>query len=246
MRSTDVPACIIFCMHIIPVIDLKDGRVVAARQGQRHRYQPLCTPLCPASGILAVIRGYLSVFPFKTFYIADLNAIANNGNNHEIIVQALETWPDLDLWIDSGLHPFIDHDAAVHRRRIHNVLGTETGITLEQLAYYTRKSDCILSLDYTQGQLLGAIEMLDHPELLPQQVIIMSLDRVGSHNGPDLERLRSLRDKLPGKRLYAAGGVRNAEDLYLLTANDVHGALIASALHNGVITSGHLQDHRAQ
>ena len=203
-------------------------------------YQPLRTPLCPESGILAVIRGYLSVFPFKTFYIADLNAIANNGNNHDLIIQAMETWPDLDLWIDSGLPPFVDHDAATHRRRTHNVLGTETGITPEQLAYYTRKSDCILSLDYARGQLLGAMEILDHPELLPQQVIIMSLDHVGSHNGPDLERLRSLRDKLAGKHLYAAGGVRNPADLHLLTANNIHGTLIATALHDGVITSEHI------
>ena len=240
MRAAYIPACIIFCMHISPVIDLKDGQVVAARQGQRHLYQPLRTLLCPESGILAVIRGYLSVFPFKTFYIADLNAITNNGNNHDLIVQALETWPDLNLWIDSGLHPFVDHDATTHRRRTHNVLGTETGITPEQLAYYTRKSDCILSLDYAQGQLLGDTGLLDRTELVPQRVIIMSLDHVGSHNGPDLERLRSLRDQLPGKHLYAAGGVRNAADLRQLTANNIHGALIASALHNGVITSEHL------
>ena len=211
--------------------------MVMARQGQRHRYQPLSSPLCPGPDILAVTRAYLSVFPFRTFYIADLNAIAGNGNHHALISQMLETWPGLNLWIDSGLHPFVDHDTVTSRRRVHHVLGTETGITIEQLGHYTQKSDCILSLDYAQGQLLGATGLLQRPERLPQRVIIMSLDRVGSHGGPDLERLRSLRDRLPGKQLYAAGGVRNAGDLHLLAANGIHGTLVATALHNGAIGS---------
>ena len=36
----------------------------------------------------------------------------------------------------------------------------------------------------------------------------MTLARVGAGGGPDLERLRALRAVAPGKRLYAAGGVR--------------------------------------
>ena len=234
MRAAQVPTCIIFCMHIIPVIDLQDGRVVAARHGQRHLYQPLATPLCAEPELQAVTRAYLSVFPFRTFYLADLNAITGNGDNHNLIAQMLETWPGINLWLDSGLQPFVTHDPATSGR-VHPVLGTETGITIQQVEHYTHNSDCILSLDYAQGQLLGDPDLLRHPDLLPQRVISMCLDRVGSHGGPDLERLRTLREQLPGKQLYAAGGVRNVEDLHLLAANGSHGALLASALHDGTL-----------
>ena len=227
-------------MHIIPVIDLKDGLVVTARQGKRQTYLPLATPLCPEPDILAVTRAYLSVFPFKTFYIADLNAIENNGNNHALITRLLETDDEISLWIDSGLDLFISENSSPFQDRVCNVLGSETGIAIEQLGNYTRKSDCILSLDYAAGGLLGNMDLLDQSALLPQRLIIMSLQRVGTNAGPDLVRISSLVDKLRDKQIYAAGGMRNADDLRLLTTHGVHGVLLASALHNKTITSTHL------
>ena len=240
MCAADIPACIIFCMHIIPVIDLKDGLAVAARQGKRQTYRPLASPLCPQPELPAVIRAYLSVFPFRTFYIADLNAIEKNGNNHALITRMLQAHSDISLWIDSGTDPFINDNSVSFRDRVSNVLGSETGISIEQLDHYTRKSDCILSLDYRGGELLGNPDLPAQPARLPQRVIIMNLERVGSHAGPDLEHIRSLLNRLPGKQLYAAGGVRNAEDLHRLAEHGVNGALVASALHDKTITSGQL------
>ncbi len=247
MRAADVPTCIIFYMHIIPVIDLQDGKVVAARQGQRHLYPPLSTPLCREPELLAVVRAYRSVFPFKTFYLADLNAIAGAGDNHHLIAPMLATWPNLNLWLDSGLQPFIAHD---HASQVQHVLGTETGLSIEQLEHYTRNSHCILSLDYARGKLIGDASLPQQPQRLPQRVIIMSLDYVGSRCGPDLEWLRAVREQLPGKQLYAAGGVRNVEDLRQLAANGIHGALVASALHDGTIGAAQIKalariSHRA-
>ncbi len=241
MCPADIPACIIFCMHVVPVIDLKDGLVVAARLGNRQEYRPLASALCPEADILAVCRAYLSIYPFRTFYIADLDAIENNGNNHALIMRVLETYPDISLWIDSGLDPFIHETPGLFRDRISIILGSETGITPGQLDNYTRKSDCILSLDYAGRRFLGDMDLLKQPALLPQRIIIMSLQRVGSDSGPDLEHINSLSDKLRGKQLYAAGGVRHADDLRVLAAHGLHGALIASALHNKTITSEHLK-----
>ena len=242
MCPADIPACIIFCMHIIPVIDLKDGLVVAARQGKRQTYRPLATPLCPEPDILAVSRAYLSLFPFRTFYIADLNAIENNGDNRALIIRLLETHGDISLWIDAGLGPFMYENSMLFRDRVSIILGSETGISAEQLDNYKRKSDFILSLDYAGTRLLGDMDLLEDPAPLPQRVIIMSLQRVGSDSGPDLERINSLVDKLHGKQVYAGGGVRNTEDLRLLATHGIHGALIATALHNKTITSEHLSE----
>ena len=63
----------------------------------------------------------------------------------------------------------------------------------------------------------------------------MTLARVGSGEGPDLARLRQIMVKNPGRRLYAAGGVRDLDDLKGLNDAGAAGVLVASALHDGRI-----------
>jgi phosphoribosylformimino-5-aminoimidazole carboxamide ribotide isomerase len=63
-------------VEIIPVVDLKGGVVVRARMGRREEYRPIETPLAPTSDPVDVARGLLSVHPFATLYVADLDAIA--------------------------------------------------------------------------------------------------------------------------------------------------------------------------
>jgi phosphoribosylformimino-5-aminoimidazole carboxamide ribotide isomerase len=73
----------------------------------------------------------------------------------------------------------------------------------------------------------------------PRTVIVMMLDRVGSGLGPNLELLRAV--DAGGRDLYAAGGVRDANDLRGLAKAGIAGALVASSLHDGRITSSDLQ-----
>jgi phosphoribosylformimino-5-aminoimidazole carboxamide ribotide isomerase len=72
-------------------------------------------------------------------------------------------------------------------------------------------------------------------------VIAMTLDRVGSHAGPDLGRLRAIKDLAGRREVYAAGGVRDAADLRALQEASIAGALVATSLHNGRITSADLR-----
>jgi phosphoribosylformimino-5-aminoimidazole carboxamide ribotide isomerase len=46
-------------MRIVPVIDLKDGAVVHARQGRRDTYQPIASPLCASSDVYRVLDAFL-------------------------------------------------------------------------------------------------------------------------------------------------------------------------------------------
>ena len=62
-------------LQVIPVIDLLRGQVVRARMGDRASYRPLESPLSPTSDPIDVVRGLLSVYPFPTLYVADLDAI---------------------------------------------------------------------------------------------------------------------------------------------------------------------------
>jgi phosphoribosylformimino-5-aminoimidazole carboxamide ribotide isomerase len=97
-----------------------------------------------------------------------------------------------------------------------------------------------LSLDFREERFLGDRAMLEDARRWPQRVIVMTLARVGAGKGPDVSRLADIVSRAQGRRVYAAGGVRNAHDLDALEAAGAAGALVATALHEGRLTSDDL------
>src|SRR5262252_1127514 len=90
-------------MDIIPVLDLRGGIVVRARMGRRDQYRPLESPLSPTSDPVAVMRGLYSVYPFTTFYFADLDAIMGTGSNDFVLRRLKAEFPAAMFWVDSGV-----------------------------------------------------------------------------------------------------------------------------------------------
>jgi phosphoribosylformimino-5-aminoimidazole carboxamide ribotide isomerase len=66
-------------------------------------------------------------------------------------------------------------------------------------------------------------------------LVVLDLARVGSSVGCDLDTLRAVRRVAPDVALFAGGGVRNAEDLRLLSEAGCDGALVATALLSGAL-----------
>ncbi|ABA56788.1 HisA/HisF-related TIM barrel protein [Nitrosococcus oceani] len=232
-------------MQLLPVLDLWGGVVVHARGGQRDSYLPLNSPFAPNSSPLQVVAGLLQWCRFQQLYIADLNAIMGDGNNHFMIAAIARSYPDLELWVDGGTarHEAVAQLFALGVAR--PVVGTETLPDLEswQALQSSWPEQLALSMDHRRGAFLGPAGLDRQPELWPGTVIAMSLDQIGSQQGPDwslLERLgqRSLRKRIS---LLAAGGVRCLEDLKQLAAWGVEGVLLASALHDGSLNPAELQ-----
>ena len=80
---------------------------------------------------------------------------------------------------------------------------------------------------------MGPAAIAMDPGLWPDDVIVMTLSRVGGDAGPDFVLLHRLLGASPYTRLYAAGGVRDAADLRKLRDMGVAGALVSTALHRG-------------
>ena len=220
-------------MEIIPVVDLKGGMVVRARVGQRDQYRPIKTPLSPTSDPVDVTYGLLSVHPFKTLYIADLDAIEGTGDHRGTLTRLKAAFPQLTLWIDNGIADRHRAEDLLDAGLGHLVLGSETQADLTLVRHFTADARVALSLDFRGLSFQGPPELLNEPTCWPQRVIVMTLARVGSGAGPDLERLSAIRVVAPEKRIFAAGGVRDAADLGLLKRTGIAGALIASCLHDG-------------
>lgn len=226
-------------MRIIPVVDLKNGQVVHAIRGDRLNYQPVQSTICSTSNPADVIAALLDASQAKTVYIADLDAINNpdiqSGNNFQIIEQLCSQYHDITFWIDAGFNSL---DQIRHWHQIHNfrpVIGTESHKDIDSLLGIL-KPDYILSLDFKDNVLCGPDKILNQSENWPDDVIIMSLNTVGSQQGPDLNLINQIKLSGPRRHLYAAGGIRNQSDIMRLEQIGVQGALIATAFHAGLLS----------
>ncbi|MGP1718276.1 MAG: HisA/HisF-related TIM barrel protein [Methylophilus sp.] len=229
-------------MHIIPVIDLMHGQVVQAIQGQRQSYRAIQSQLTASHQLLDVVAAILQVYPFDCVYIADLNAITGDTllpNHSAYIAEAIQAFPHIQWWVDAGLTsvaaltPWLDN-------KIRPVIASESLPdlpTYQQLRHAAENS--ILSLDYFQDGFHGPESLQTSQIHWTQPTIVMSLPKVGANQGPDVEKLHAMKQKTPQK-LYAAGGVRDIEDIRALTHTGADGVLIASALHQKKITAADL------
>jgi phosphoribosylformimino-5-aminoimidazole carboxamide ribotide isomerase len=230
-------------MEIIPVIDLLNSQVVRAQRGERGSYQPIRSSLCTSSDPLEVIHGLLELYPFRSLYIADLDAILESGDNFGIVAAVREKFPSMDLWVDAGMR----QPGEMHRAmelKIRPVIGSERLETLDQylrLLESPGSDGAVLSLDFGHNGFLGPSGLLVQAELWPQQVICMTLSRVGSYGGPESETLGWLHKRVGQRRLFAAGGIRDGQDVSRLKNQGIAGALVASALHDGKISAAQLQ-----
>jgi HisA/HisF family protein len=218
---------------IVPVLDLKGGEVVHARAGDRARYQPLRSPLASSSEPGVVLAGLLALAPFRRVYIADLDAIEGCGTHHSVVVALARRHPGVEFWIDAGLTTAAAASTMTASGLV-PVLGSETLAAAEELARASREAaGCVLSLDYRDQRFLGPAAVEMEPQLWPDRVIVMTLGRVGSGTGPDLARLQEVQRRAGSRRIFAAGGVRDGRDIAALQAQNVAGALVATALHDG-------------
>ncbi len=221
-------------MEIIPVIDLKGGQVVHAQRGERDSYRPVRSQLCRGSEPVDVVAGLLAVHPFATLYIADLDAIQARGNSVVSIRQIRQSFPALRLWVDNGLADPVACRDWLAQGLGDLVLGSEAQrdrAILHALSDGDARCHLILSLDYKDDRFLGPPDLLSAASLWPDRIIVMTLSRVGSRGGPDLDLLRRWREDAPAKKILAAGGVRGGEDLLALADCGISGVLVATALH---------------
>ena len=222
-------------MNVIPVLDLKHGMVVLAAGGRRDDYRPVDTPLCRDPAPKAVIAALSTLYPFTTFYIADLDRITDRGANDAVVIELTRRLPAVEFWLDGGFAASSDVLPFADIPNIRFVIGSET---LNSLAHYTQLRAApefarhVLSLDRKNGEELGPPELITRPELWPDTVISMDLNRVGENRGPNRERLNALRRRRTDIEFAAAGGVRGIEDLQQLRDDGVAHALIATALHH--------------
>lgn len=227
-------------LQIIPVIDLMGGIVVHARQGQRRNYKAIDSVLCQSSEPEEFVAELLDFYPFKTIYLADLDAITLGVLNIDLYSALIEAFPKVEFCIDAGVKTVVQWQALKTIGRLNVILASEC---LQDLSLLTEAD--ILSLDFKNGDLLGNDRLLQQSALWPEKIIVLSLDNVGSQNGPDIKQMKQIKQLAQGKHSFIlGGGVRDERDLAMLKEKNAGGVLVASAFHNGKIDKGILSRYQ--
>ena len=244
-------------MRVVGVIDLKDGTAVHAVRGERERYRPVSSAIGGDDGdALALARGFRDALGIEEVYVADLDAIVGGSEGHHTgLLRALAGVAR--LMVDAGVSEPAPARALLDLGAHRVIVGTETlggPDALDRLLAELPDGAVILSVDLRDGQVLSpdpqlaGVPALDAFARLARaglrEAIVLDLARVGSGSGPDVALIAELRAAFPDLALLAGGGVRDVEDLRALEAAGAAGALVATALHRGVIGARELAELR--
>ncbi|MEP6572670.1 MAG: HisA/HisF-related TIM barrel protein [Gemmatimonadota bacterium] len=248
-------------MLLIPVLDISGGAAVHAQGGDRTRYRPVRSALTPdRPGDARALGKAYRALGAESCYVADLDAIEGVPIQSKLL-RALAT-PGTGfgrgLMVDAAI---ADAERALEvlalgATRI--VVGLETLPSLDTLRRLTsavESSRLVFSVDLREGRPLfrhggcaGIPSLATPAEVVTlsmtcgvRSVILLDLARVGRSAGTDLGLLAELRRVHPEIEIFAGGGVRGRSDLQRLAEIGCTGALVATALHTGVLGPGDIR-----
>ncbi len=226
---------------VIPVLDLKGGVAVHAVAGRRADYAPIMSPFGPADDPAAIARGLLAVTGSPALYVADLDAIEGIGNHFELVRGLSYALPGTTLWVDAGFSDVADCAFWLPLGAT-LVIGSESLVGVDDWRdiHAAFGESVVLSLDFGSDGRQGPEPLFSDPGLWPNRLVAIDLARVGTGEGPDIDRLRSIVDVADGRAVFAGGGVRDASDLAAIKDLEASGALIATALHMSAITGNEI------
>ncbi len=240
------------------MLDLLGGRVVHGLRGERQHYCAVRSGIVDGSEPVSVARALLRVCGGRVLYVADLDAIAGDGDGGEVL-RELRDELGAETWVDAGLRDASRAGRLLDAGASRVVVGTETLPSLDVLSALLDSEAAertLVSLDVGENGVLSVspalagLAPLDALEVLAgvgvDEVILLALRRVGTGEGPDVETLRAARAALPGMRLIAGGGVRSAADLGVLAASGADAVLLATAIHRGWITAADIDAVRSE
>lgn len=248
-------------MQIIPVLDLAGGIAVHAQAGDRARYVPLESGLTPGrtGDPVALLRAFHSTLGIHECYVADLDAIQGGAIQRTLLrdLAAFHTGFAGALLVDAGTHLPGGALEVLSCGASEVVVGLETLHAFADLVGIlgvVGSSRVVFSLDLRLGNPILHPAMQDargpgpDPLSLAEQaaaanvktILLLDLGRIGTGCGVDLGLLESLRQRLPGVRLLAGGGVLTRRDLERMRDIGCDGALVASAIHTGRLTAADL------
>ena len=234
-------------MQIVPVVDILAGRAVRAVRGERAAYRPLRVVVVPRQRAASWSHAHCSMpAPPNVSMSPTSTASPAAVRRPTCLRNCLPRLPELEIWLDAGFTSPA-HAAAVldalpgGSARVTPVIASESlaacGCDRRASPSAGRRRCC----RWTSARARRSAPRRAGPRhrRWPQRVIVMTLDRVGSFEGPDLATVAQVRSRAGARRMViGAGGVRSVADLAGAARAGADAWLVASALHDGRISPG--------
>ena len=236
-------------MHIIPAIDLIDGKCVRLTKGdyaQKKVYNE--DPLAVAksfedAGITRLHLVDLDGAKAKRIVNAHiLEKIASNTSLQIDFGGGVQSDESIRIAFENGAHQVTGGSVAVKQPELFANWLSEHGSEKIILG-----SDALDNKIATSGwQEINEIDLTtfiaDYQQKGVQYVICTDISKDGVLAGPATDLYRQLLEDLPGIRLIASGGVTTVEDLRALKSIGVEGAIVGKALYENKITLDSLKE----
>ena len=240
------------------MLDIAAGVAVHARAGPRSGYEPVRSVLTPGvpGDPVALLRAFREMLGAKACYVADLDAIQGGPVQRSMLgdLAALDAGVAGPLMVDAGVHTLDGALEALSCGTGEIVVGLETLRSFGELAAIVNEAGptrVVFSLDLKLGRPMLHSDFHDTGPTLPdsmvmasraidagvRSMVVLDVGRVGTGCGVEIGLLESLRKRFASVRLLAGGGVLARRDLDRMRSVGCDGALVASAIHSGTITS---------
>lgn len=233
-------------MIVLPVLDVRRGRVVHAAGGDRQGYAPLSRRFPFPDEPLALAGRLRERWGERPLYLADLDALAGGPPDLQL-VRALAS-EGHRLRVDAAVREPSRARALLRAGAAEVVAGLETLEGWEDLAEVAGEvgaGRAVFSLDVDASGPLTPAWRSDAPPSTPEEAAaaavrhgagtlqLLDLERVGSGRGPAVATLRRVRGVAPEARLAAGGGIRGEEDVRAVAEAGCAECLVATALYGG-------------
>ena len=251
--------------RVIPAIDLMGGVVVHGVKGERENYQPVKSILSETAEFFPIVEGFVRKLGLREFYIADLDAIMFSMQKDHLNVitntraEGLNTLGTISLMVDAGIFNLAGAKKILEAGIDQAIIGTETLpslTTLQDIINCYGADRLVVSLDTQDSKVISAAPELCNLEV-PQALyllrefgikhyILLELRKVGTSAGLNKELIKECLSVLDvqlherGSSFFIGGGVSGYEDLHWLREMGVSGAIVATAFHDGRLTSQNL------
>lgn len=227
-------------MHVIPAIDLKDGRCVRLRQGD------MAAETVYAEDVPSVAARWQREGA-DLIHVVDLNGAIDGEPRNLAQIEAVLKTVDVQVQVGGGIRTIDTVRRYLETGIARVVLGTAALMDRAFLTQACREFPrrILLGLDARQGQVaingwtsLSATRATDLLKELAGfelgAVIYTDIARDGMLSGPNMEALREVVE-LSSFPVIASGGITRVEDLRAVSSLGprVEGAIVGKALYDG-------------
>ncbi len=230
-------------MHIIPAIDLIEGKCVRLTQGdyaQKKIYNEKPLEVAKQFEDAGLSRLHLvdldGAKAKKVINWKVLEAIASKTTLHVDFGGGVQSEDDLRVVFESGAKQVTGGSIAVKQPDVFESWLKEYGgekIILGADA----KNERITVSGWEEGTQLWVYDFVEkYQEKGVKYIISTDVAKDGLLQGPSFDLYRNMQDRCPDLHIIASGGVSNMDDLYKLAEMNLYGAIVGKAIYEGRVT----------